>query len=240
MASYINLTLDNTGVTPLAISINNGEVRTGSTAVTVSITLAEEDKAYADSYYMAFYGDVANEGEWVKFAYDKTVVLSEGDGTKEITVFIRDDLYNEGDGVSDTITLYTAVPTVTVSGPSVSRISNNEGKNVTTFTFTADKDISAFKVVTAESINVLHDDATSLLIPDTFGSAITVVDENGETIPVNISGGLSANFGGLGKYAAGREFTVTLYGNDLSEVSPDDGVKIIKVFAREYNGNWSV
>ena len=211
MASYINLTLDNTGVTPLAISINNGEVRTGSTAVTVSITLAEEDKANADSYYMAFYGDVANEGEWVKFAYDKTVVLSEGDGTKEITVFIRDDLYNEGDSVSDTITLYTAVPTVTVSGPSVSR-----------------------------SINVLHDDATSLLIPDTFGSAITVVDENGETIPVNISGGLSANFGGLGKYAAGREFTVTLYGNDLSEVSPDDGVKIIKVFAREYNGNWSV
>ena len=240
MASYINLTLDNTGVTPLMVQINDGASRAASTSARVTITLAEEDKAYADNYSMAFIGDVVGAGEWMKFAYEKSISLTEGDGVKDVSVLIRDDLYNEGDIVGDTITLHTSVPVVSVSGPSVTRISDKEGKNVTTFTFTADRAIHAFRIVAAESINVLHDDATSRILPALYGSRVTVVNENGETISINSQDELSFNLGGLGKYAAGKEFTVTLYGNDLCEVSPDDGVKLIKVFVKEFDGNWSV
>lgn len=240
MASYVNITLDNTGVTPLMVTLNSDETRTGSTAVTLSVFLADADKEYADNYTMCILGDVVSSGEWEKFAYEKTVVLTDGDGLKEVFVIIRDDLLNEGDAVSDTITLYTTVPTVTVAGPTIARISTNEGKDVTTFTFTADKSIEALKVMAVENINVLHDDATSKLMPVTNGSKITVTNEAGESVKISSDTGLSLDLGGLVAYSAGREFTVTVYGLDLYEASPDDGVKIIKVFVRERDGNWSV
>ena len=189
---------------------------------------------------MAFIGDVVGAGEWMKFSYEKNIVLTGGDGVKSVDVVIRDDLYNEGDPAGDTITLYESVPIVTVTGPTVSRISDKEGKNVTTFTFTADKAINAFRVVAAENISVLYDDATNRLIPSVNGSRVTVQNDSGETVDVYHADGLMFNIGGLGKYPAGKEFTVTLYGNDLCEVSPDDGLKLIKVFVKEFDGNWSV
>ena len=76
MASYINLTLDTTGVTPLQMLINDGAARCASTSVKVTITLAEEDMEYADSYSMAFFGDVAGSGEWMKFAYSAGLRLA--------------------------------------------------------------------------------------------------------------------------------------------------------------------
>lgn len=240
MASYINLTLDTTGVTPLQMLINDGAARCASTSVKVTITLAEEDMEYADSYSMAFFGDVVGSGEWMKFAYEKNITLTEGDGAKEVIVVIRDDVHNEGEPAGDTITLHASVPVVTVSGPSVARISGKEGKDVTTFTFTADKPIHSFRVVAAESINVLHDDATSKTLPTLHGSRVTVVNDSGETVAINSEEELYLNLGGLGKFAAGKEFTVTLYANDICEISPEDGVKLIKVFVKEYDGNWSV
>lgn len=240
MASYINLTLDTTGVTPLMMQINDGAERAASTAAKVTITLAEEDKANADSYSMMFIGDVVGAGEWMKFAYEKSIVLTDGDGLKDVTVVIRDDVYNEGDPVNDTITLFTSVPVATVSGPSVARLSDKEGKNISTFTFTSDKPINAFRVVLAENINVLHDDATNKMIPTVNGSSVTVMNDYGNSISINAADDLTFNMGGLGKYAAGKEFTVTIYGNDICEISPEEGAKIIKVFVREFDGNWSV
>lgn len=240
MASFINITLDNTGVTPRYIEINDGAARASSTAARVTITLDEADKAYADNYSMMFIGDVVGAGEWMKFAYEKNIVLTDGDGVKNISVIVRDDLYNEGDPVADTITLYTSVPTVNVSGPSVARISDKAGKNISTFTFTADKQINAFRIVLAENINVTQEDATNKTIPAVNGSKVTVINDYGEAISINAADGLTFNMGGLGKYAAGKEFTVTIYGNDICEISPEDGAKIIKVFVKEFDGNWSV
>ena len=240
MASFINITLDNTGVTPRYIEINEGAARASSTAARVTITLDEADKAYADSYSMMFFGDVVGAGEWMKFSYEKNIVLTDGDGIKEVHVVVRDDLYNEGDPVSDTITLYTSVPTVNVSGPSVARISDKAGKNITTFTFVSDKAINAFRIVLAENINVTQEDATNKTIPATNGSKVTVINDYGEAISINAAEGLTFNMGGIGKYPAGKEFTVTIYGNDICEISPEDGAKIIKVFVKESDGNWSV
>lgn len=244
MANYINITLDNTGVTPKSVKINGDETRTTSTAVTLQITLNEADAQFADTYEMAIFGSVVGAEDernlnWEKFSFEKNITLTDGDGEKIVYVILRDDLHNEGSEVYDEITLYTEVPTVNVSGPTIGRISNNEGKNITTFTFTADKSITNCKVMVVENINVRHDDATNKLLAATNGSKMTV-DINGET--VDCSGDyLEFDLTELPLMSlGGKEFTVTINGIDLYYLSPADGVKIIKVFVKEKNGNWSV
>lgn len=248
MASYVNITLDTVGVEPLSVSLNGDDERTTSTAVTLKVTLADEDKTYADKYQMCIYGDVVghdSEMIWEAYAEEKTIILTDGDGIKTVQVYIRDDVGNVGVYGScgeDTIILYTEVPTVTVLGPSVARISENEGYNVSTFTFSADKKISDGKVMVVKSINALHDDATNVLLSGANGSKITYSDTDGNTQAAS-GDNVSFSFGEISSFlsfGAGKELTVTVNGSDLLEAAGGDGAHIIKVFVKEQDGGWSV
>ena len=129
MASYFNLTLDTLAPSITLFQINSGASVTTSQNVTLTITAA-------DATSMKIWGinGVANEAaaSWETFAGTKAVTLTAGDGTKTVYVKVRDSVYNESAASSDTITLSTAIPTITITGPDVSVISEQDGKDMAT------------------------------------------------------------------------------------------------------------
>lgn len=255
MASYFNITLDTTAPSGVSVKINGDAVRTTSTAVTLDITCADSDTT---GYQMKIWGDIGESGltedsaTWETFDTTKNVTLSDGlGGVLTVYVKVRDDLLNTSETASDTIILYLETPEVTVvSGPTPARIttvaSHNDltafemvamlGKSISTVTFTADKDISDIKVMVANGINALHSDSSNVLIPSSDLSMIYTGTGDNSTV-LTASDGLTAS--GL-DIAAGTEITVCIYGDDLQTVSPGDGVKLIKIFVREKDANWSI
>src|SRR5699024_8243057 len=107
--------------------------------VTLTIGLADSP---TDGYQMKIWGieGVADEesATWETFATRKSVNLTTGDGLKTVHIKVRDDVGNESTEVTDTITLNTAVPTVSVTGPDKSKISKVTGFNQSVFNFTCD------------------------------------------------------------------------------------------------------
>lgn len=219
MASYFNLTLDTTAPAGLTLSINDGALYATSTAVTLTIGVTD---SVTTGYQMKIWGidGVEDEGSasWESFAATKSVNLTSGDGLKTIYVKVRDDVYNETAPVSDTITLNTAVPVVSITGPDVSRISKNAGKNQAIINFTADVIFDEYKVCVVPQNNSTQDAGT--VIPTDGGS-------------INTSGS-------DGDYPASENIQVTITGTDLETASSGDGVKIVKVFVRSQAGIWSV
>lgn len=214
MASYFQLTLDTLAPTISAFSINSGAAVTTSTTVTLSITSA-------DAASMKIWGinGVSSESEasWETFASTKQVTLTSGDGTKTVYVKVRDSVYNESATSSDTITLSTAIPTITITGPDVSVISEMSGKNVATFSFSSSMALKAWKVKLVPSNSSAHDTGTQ--IPSTGGST----NMTGTTLAANTS----------------KECKI--YGADLSSAAGGtDGTYIIKVFGQaSANDLWS-
>lgn len=219
MASYFNLTLDTTAPTGLTLSINDGALYATSAAVTLTIGVTD---SVTTGYQMKIWGidGVEDEGSasWESFAATKSVNLTSGDGLKTVYVKVRDDVYNETAPVSDTITLNTAVPVVSITGPDVSRISKNAGKNQAIINFTADVIFDEYKVCVVPQNNSTQDAGT--VIPTDGGS-------------INTSGS-------DGDYPASENIQVTITGTDLETASSGDGVKIVKVFVRSQAGIWSV
>lgn len=219
MASYFNLTLDTTAPAGLTLSINDGALYATSTAVTLTIGVTD---SVTTGYQMKIWGIDGVEGEgsasWESFAATKSVNLTSGDGLKTVYVKVRDDVYNETAPVSDTITLNTAVPVVSITGPDVSRISKNAGKNQAIINFTADVIFDEYKVCVVPQNNSTQDAGT--VIPTDGGS-------------INTSGS-------DGDYPASENIQVTITGTDLETASSGDGVKIVKVFVRSQAGIWSV
>lgn len=219
MASYFNLTLDTTAPSGLTLSINDGALYATSTAVTLKIEVSDGETT---GYQMKIWGidGVEDEGSasWESFAATKSVNLTSGDGLKTVYVKVRDDVYNETAPVSDTITLNTAVPVVSVTGPDVSRISKNTGKNQAIINFTADVIFDEYKVCVVPQNNSTQDAGT--VIPTDGGS-------------INTSGS-------DGDYPASENIQVTITGTDLETASSGDGVKIVKVFVKSQAGIWSV
>lgn len=219
MASYFNLTLDTTAPAGLTLSINDGALYATSTAVTLTIGVTD---SVTTGYQMKIWGidGVEDEGSasWESFAATKSVNLTSGDGLKTVYVKVRDDVYNETAPVSDTITLNTAVPVVSITGPDVSRISKNAGKNQAIINFTADVIFDEYKVCVVPQNNSTQDAGT--VIPTDGGS-------------INTSGS-------DGDYPASENIQVTITGTDLETASSGDGVKIVKVFVRSQAGIWSV
>lgn len=254
MAGYFNITLDTTGPSGVSVKINGDAVRTTSTAVTLDISCADSDTT---GYQMKIWGDIdgaltESEAPWETFATTKNITLLETDNDV-LTVYVRlrDDLWNTSDAASDTILLYMETPAVTiVSGPTPARITTFLGhndltgldkvavltKSISSVTFTADKDISDIKVMVVESINALHGDASNVLIPTGGNSKIAMGTADDETV-LNEEGGLTAS--GL-DIAAGTEIAVGILGDDLKSASSADGVKLIKIFVREKDANWSI
>ena len=214
MASYFNLTLDTLAPTISAFTINGGAAVTTSTTVTLAITSA-------DAAAMKIWGinGVANEASasWETFASTKSVTLTSGDGSKTVYIKVRDAVYNESSASSATITLSTAIPTITVTGPDVSVISEQSGKNVATFSFSSSMVLKAWKVKLVPANNSAHDAGTQ--IPTTGGST----NMTGTTL------------------AASTAKECKIYGADLSSAAGgSDGTYIIKVFGQaSANDLWS-
>ena len=219
MASYFNLTLDTLAPSGLTLAINDGALYATSTAV--KLTIAVEDESTTD-YQMKIWGidRVADESSasWENFAPSKSVNLTSGDGLKTVYIKVRDDVGNESAQVSDTITLNTAVPVVTITGPDKSKISKVSGFNTAIINFTADVEFEEYKVCVVPQSNSTQDAGT--LIPTDGGS-------------INTSGS-------TGEYPASENIQVTITGTDLEAAASGDGVKIVKVFVKTAAGIWSV
>lgn len=214
MASYFSLTLDTLAPTISAFTINSGASVTTSTAVTLQITAP-------DAASMKIWGinGVATEqaASWETFAGTKSVTLTSGDGSKTVYIKVRDSVYNESAASSATITLSTAIPTITITGPDVNVISKQSGKNVATFTWTSDMALKAWTVRLVPANSSAHDAGTQ--IPTTGGST-------------NMSGATKA---------ANTSTECKIYGADLATAAGDtDGTYIIKVFGQaSANDLWS-
>ena len=214
MASYFQLTLDTLAPTISAFTINSGASVTTSTTVTLSITSA-------DAASMKIWGinGVASESaaSWETFSSSKSVTLTSGDGSKTVYIKVRDSVYNESSASSATISLSTAIPAITITGPDVSVISEQSGKNVATSSFVSDRALKAWKVKLVPANNSAHDAGTQ--IGTTGGST----NMTGTTLAANTS----------------KECKI--YGSDLSTAAGgSDGTYIIKVFGQDStNDLWS-
>ena len=219
MASYFNLTLDTLAPSGLTLSINDDALYTTSTTVTLQIGLSD---GATSGYQMKIWGisgaDSESAANWETYASTKSVTLTSGDGLKTVHLKVRDDVGNESAEVTDNITLNTAVPVVTVTGPDKTRISKVSGFNQSIINFTADVVFSEYKVCVVPASNSTQDAGT--VIPTTGGS-------------INTSGQ-------AGNYPASTNIQVTITGTDLETVSPGDGAKIVKVFVKNAAGTWSV
>lgn len=214
MASYFNLTLDTLAPSITSFVINDGASVTTSRTVTLTITAT-------DASSMKIWGidGVANEAaaSWETFAATKTVTLTTGDGSKTVYIKVRDAVYNESATASDTITLSTAIPTITITGPDVSVISEQSGKDTATFSFSSSMALKAWTVRLVPSNSSAHDAGTQ--IPTTGGST----NMSGSTLAANTSK------------------QCTIKGADLSTAAGGtDGTYIIKVFGQaSSNDLWS-
>lgn len=211
--------MDTTAPAGLGISINDNAIYTTSTLVTLKLTLTDQD---TNGYQMKIWGidGVDDEGtaQWETFQAEKQITLSDGDGMKTVSVKVRDDVGNESAAVTDDITLNTAVPAVTITGPDVTKVSKVAGFNSSVVSFTVDVEFEEYKVCVVPATNSEQD--AGAVIPTTNGSANTS--------------------GADGGYPANTPISVTIHGGDLEEASSGDGVKIVKVFARTAAGIWSV
>ena len=219
MASYFNLTLDTTAPSGLTLQINDGALYATSTAVTLKIAVSD---GQTTGYQMKIWGvaGVEDEGSasWESYAATKSVNLTAGDGLTTVYSKVRDDVGNESAQVSDTITLNTAVPVVTITGPDKSKISKVSGFNQSIINFTADVEFEEYKVCVVPANSSEQDAGT--VIGTTNGS-------------INTSGN-------AGNYPATTNIQVTITGADLEAASTGDGVKIVKVFVKTEAGIWSV
>ncbi|MDW7673788.1 MAG: hypothetical protein SCK28_04540 [Bacillota bacterium] len=225
MPNYFHLTLDTTGPANPIIIIEGGAAFSNDPFVDCAIST---DDSITSGYQMKIWGDVdtANNPDiqetegtssWITYQEIKQVKLSNGDGPKQLYLKLRDDVYNESGQASDSITLDTTKPVVTISGPDISKISKQSGKNTASFSFMSDQSFAEYKVKVVSSTGAAHDTGTN----------------------IPISGG-STNMSGTGEYAANEAINCSIRGTDLETASAGDGQKIIKVFVKDQAGNWSV
>lgn len=220
MASYFNLTLDTLAPSGLAVHLNGDDIYT--TTATVQMTLDLTD-GVTTGYQMKIWGveGVEDEGSatWETYAASKSITLPTGDGLKTVHVKVRDSVGNETAAATDSITLDTAVPTVTVTGPDNSTISEVEGFDKAVINFMSDIAFVEYKVCVVPATSSTQDAGT--VIPTTAGSINTSGTSDDEP------------------YEADTNIQVTIDGTDLKTASSGDGVKIVKVFVRNAAGTWS-
>ena len=234
MANYFNLALDTTGPANPSISLASGA--TYATAALLTATIGTDDTP-TTGYQMKIWGDLdltwcksngivgtgatavaESDALWITFATSKQLQLSAADGLKTVYCKIRDDVYNESSQASDTITLDTTRPVVTITGPDVTKISKQPGKKTASFSFVADVVFVEYKVKVVATSGAAENTGTA--IPTTAGST-------------NMSGS-------AGDYPANTAINCTIEGADLESASAGDGTKIVKVFVKDEAGNWSI
>lgn len=213
MPASFTLTLDTLGP---AISAISG-VYTGTE---VQVTVSSDA---LDAAQVKLWGDVegaATEGvaPWQAFASGQAMVVAvtAGDSPKTINARLRDDVWNEGAAQNVVVVVDTTAPIVTITvEPDRSKISKVEGRDKSIFTWSVDSDIQQYEVCVAPNVGATREQSAA--IPADGGS-------------VNVVGGA---------VAAGAPVQTTIDGTDLDTLV-DDGAHIIKVFARDLAGNWSL
>ncbi|PJZ19810.1 hypothetical protein CEW46_21205 [Bacillus cereus] len=225
MANSFTLELDTTAPGSPSLKINSGATYTSTQ--TVTLTVATTDPT-TTGYTMKVWGDVdktdnpsiqdtKEASAWIQYNTAPQVKLSAGDGSKSLSLIIRDDVFNEATTVTATISLDTKIPVITVTGPDVAKISKVAGKNVSSGSFIVDVPFTEYKIK---------------VVPN--GSAINTA---GTQIPVTAG---STNMTGTGSFNASTPINFTINGTDLEVASAGDGNKTIKIFVKGVAGNWSV
>lgn len=231
MASYFNVTLDTIAPQGPTLVLDND----ASVATTVNITAKlHTSDSVTTGYQIKIWGSgvdtsanpsiQATEGasawitpSWTSGDATQAVVLSTGDGSKTVNAKIRDDVWNETSTLTKSITLDTTVPVVTiVSGPDTTKVSKISGKRTVTFGWQTDVHVQAYEVAVVANSSSLR------------GSGTVIATTNGSS---NVSGGATN---------ATTTVTTTIDGRDLEVASSGDGVKVVKVFAQDDSGLWSV
>ncbi len=219
MASFFNLTLDTLAPAGLTAKVNDDALYTTTQAVTLKLTLADADTT---GYQMKIWGidgaDDEASAPWETYTAEKSVTLPSGDGLKTVSVKVRDSVGNASASASDTITLNTVVPEVSITGPDKSVISKVDGFDSAVISFSSNVVFDEYKVCVVPATNSLQGAGT--VIPSTGGSENTS--------------------GSAGNYPADQAVSVTIRGADLEAASSGDGQKIVKVFVKNVAGTWSV
>lgn len=225
MASTFTLTLDTTPPAGVGLNINSGAAYATQRAVTAQPSTSD---GTTTGFQMKVWGDVDPAADatiqtteaasaWIAYSVSQAVTLSTGDGAKNLNVRIRDDVGNQSSVATKAITLDTTLPVVSISvAASPTKVSKVAAFDTTTFQFQVDVPVTAWKVK---------------VVP-----AVGSVESAGTTIPTT-AGSTSVTGGAL---AATTNQTVTVKGADLETASAGDGAKIVKVFAQDAAGNWSV
>ena len=226
MPNYFNLTLDTIGPSNPSIALEGGATYATQQLVTATISTTDGSTT---GYQVKLWGDVdtaydsnvqASEGAsaWISWTESKQVKLSAAEGTKTVYLKIRDDVNNESSQASDTIILDTTLPVVTITGPDVTKISKQSGKNVASFSFQVDTSFNEYKVKVVSASSAVHTDG------------VLIATTNGST-----------NMSGTGTWTSSSVINSTINGTDLEVASSGDGSKIIKVFVKDTDtGQWSV
>lgn len=232
MPANFLLTLDTTGPGGVTLVINDGLTNTAAREVLVDVATTDADTT---GYQVKVWGDVDPAGRaeiqsteaesaWIMLTPDVAVLLAEGDGAKTLYARLRDDVWNESNVASSAVTLDQGGPIVTITGPDVDRISKVDGKRLAMFAFSVDSDVEEYEVRVVPAADSPH----------TVGTLIGTA--NGSHVPGVAQPTLSG-----GPVAADEVVTpCVIDGRDLEAASPGDGDKIVKVFARDAAGNWSI
>lgn len=220
MASYFTLTLDTVAPSGANITISS-PTNNRSPNATLAAT---------DATQMKLWGDIVastssetkiteNTASWETYATTKQVILASGNGAKTVYAKFRDAVGNESGAVSAVVTLDQTAPVVTIStGPDYSTISEVNGFNKSTFSWSANEAFVEYKICVVPQ-------STS---PQSAGP--TIGTTNG-----------SSNLSGSGKtFPAATTITSIITATDLKTASSGDGAKIIKIFVKDAAGNWSV
>lgn len=225
MPANFTLVLDTTSPLTPTLAINAGAAFASAQAATANISTGD---ASTTGYQILVWGSVdtaantsiqATEGTsaWIAYNAAQPITLSATDGVKTINMRIRDDVGNQTAVVTDTITLDTTIPVVSISVAfSPTKVSKVATFDTVTGSFQSDTAAVAWKVKVVPATNSTESAGTQ--IPTTAGSA-------------NVTGGA---------LAAATNQSVTIKGTDLEAASAGDGNKIVKIFCQESSGAWSV
>lgn len=226
MANYFTLTLDTTAPQGVTLQIAGGAAYVSSQVVTLTIGTSDGSTS---GYQMMIYGDVDNTydtkvqstsgaSSFMTYATSYQVKLSATSGSKTINVVVMDSVGNQSTPVSASTNLDTTIPTITIGTPSATTISEVGGYNTSSFTFQVSETFTDYQVCVVSSSS------------STQGTGTIIGTTNGST-------NMSATGG---SFAANTNITCTIYGKDLAVASAGDGAKIIKIFAKNSAGTWSV
>lgn len=214
MASTVTIGLDTTAPAGVAIVLDGGASTATSTAVSAAVTTTDTPTT---GYQVKFWGNITSASTeaaatWVALASPHALTLTTGDALKTVNAKLRDSVGNESAVASDTITLDTTIPVVTVTGgPTAATISEVTGFDKSSFTWSVDVAFDEFKVKVVAS--AADPNTAGTLLPTTAGST-----------------GVA---GATGPYAAATNRTTEVDGTDLKTASAGDGPKVVKVFVRE-------